>query len=198
MSNIHRLRVALTGFPGAPGVATFYALSGSDLVAPLHDLWLSLAQFMPADVAIDVQATGDVIEDTTGELVGTWSGTGEAIIPGVATGVYAAPVGVCLTWITAAIVDSHHLKGRTFVVPTVGIMFDTDGTVSTENLSYLRTAVNDFVAATGGNQVVWHRPRAAKPADGSRPAITARVGGHSAVTDAAVKDMAVVLRSRRD
>src|SRR5674476_946106 len=110
---------------------------------------------------------------------------------------YAAPVGMCVDWNTGVVMDLHRLRGRTFVVPCSGAQFDVDGSPLSTAVSGLQSA-GDALIAADGNLMVWHRPRAAKAADGSRPAVTARAGGYANVTTAHVPDKAVVLRSRRD
>lgn len=198
MTNIDRVRVALTGFPGGPGVCTFYGLNGTTLVPPLRALWGSLATAMPGDVSIKVISNGDTIEDTTGALTGSWSIADATGVVGTGTTGYAAPIGAVITWLTDTILDKHRVKGRTFVVPTVSEAFATDGTLVNTTQASIKGFADAYVLASAANSVVWHRPRAARAANGTIPARVARVGGHALISGSRVPDMAAVLRSRRD
>jgi len=198
MTNIQRIRVALTGFVGGPGVATFYALDAPTALPSLRTLWGALAVSMPTSVSIKVLASGDTIEDTTGVLVGAWAAADAAGVVGADGSTYPAPVGACISWLTSTIFDGKRLKGRTFVVPMGGGSYQLDGTINAANITTFTNAAQAYVAAQVANALVWHRPRAAKPADGSRPAVTARAGGSAAITQGLCVDKAVVLTSRRD
>lgn len=197
MTNISRMRVALTGFIGGPGVCTFYSTDPSSTYPQLVDLWGSLSARMPSTVSISVEATGDVIDPATGVLVDSWSHAAAAGFAGADPAVYPAPAGACLTWICSDIFDGKRLKGRTYVVPMGGGAYQADGTINPANLTALRSAASDYVTACTGFAVVWHRPRVARDADGSRPAVTARAGSFGIITSSTVHDQAVVLRSRR-
>jgi len=198
MTDLYRIRAAWTGFPGAPGVSTFYGLTSGTSLSDLRAFFLAIATQLPADVTVQVENTGDVIEDTTGALTGAWSDAPVLPVTGSAPPPYAAPTGVMLKWATTTIVDGHRLKGRTFLVPSAGGVFDIDGSINSASMAVLNGAATVLGAAVLGNIVIWHRPRAARPADGSRPAVTARAGGHGLITACSVPDEAVVLRSRRD
>ena len=198
MPTIDRVRIALTGFPGGPGVCTFYGISGSSLLPPLHQLWDDLRGTMPVDVGIAFPASGDTIDTATGQIMGSWAGTQLPAWQGVATGGYAAPVGVALTWLTSARFSGRLLKGRSFIVPMISTVFDVNGSLLTAQLQQLEVAAALMVSQSAGNFVIWQRPRKAGPAVGTRPPVTARGGGYAVVTSSRVADKAAILRSRRD
>lgn len=198
MTTINRIRAAWTGFPGGPGVSTFYSLGGTESVPAIHDLFDGLVGSLPIDVSVQVESVGDQIEDTTGALVGSWSLDAVLPVHGTFEDAYAAPVGVCFSWDTSTIVDHHRLRGRTFIVPAAPSVFDPDGTVNSAALAVLIGLGEALVTDMSGDLVVWHRPRLAKAATAYHPAVTARAGGHGVVTACSVPDKAVVLRSRRD
>lgn len=198
MAALNRVRVALTGFPGGPGVATFYAIGVSTFIPALHLLWENMATIMPVDVRINVAATGDIIESSTGVITGTWSQPATAEIPGTSAQKYAAPVGVLLRWTTDTILDGRHIRGRTFVVPVTLDQFDTNGQIGAGAMANFPTPLNALVSSQSANFVIWHRPRKARAANGTVPAVTARPGGFANVTGSGVSPRAVVLRSRRD
>lgn len=193
---IHRIRVAWTGFPGAPGVSTFYSLNPASDVPLLHGFFSTLENCLPADVTIQVEGSGDVLDETTGDLTGAWSTDIPEYIQGVVGGGYAAPAGVCIIWETGAIMDSSRLRGKTYIVPTAALVYQTDGSIDPSWMATITGAAASLAAES--NLVVWHRPRAARAADGSRPAVTARSGGYASISGATVHDKIAVLTSRRD
>jgi hypothetical protein len=164
----------------------------------LHTFFEALASYIPADVTLQVDNSGDLINDVNGELTGSWSADSVAAVFGTSSAVYAAPVGAAVTWATTTILDGSRLRGRTFLVPLEASGFATDGTLDGTVQSAISGAAAGFVAALIGDFVIWHRPRLAAAATPYHPAVTARDGGHGLVTTSSVRDKAVVLRSRRD
>lgn len=198
MAVIARVRIGFDGLIGLPGVSTFYCLEPIGMIEPLKTLYTTLLLRMPLALTSQVETAGDFLEATTGTITGAWSAASTLPASGSAAGVYAAPVGLCLTWTTGTITDGKRVKGRTFVVPMSQNVYGADGSAENTNLTAIRDAAAAFQVATSGNLVVWHRPRAARAADGSRPAVVARAGSHAVVTGSFVRDKIAVLRSRRD
>ena len=158
MTNLNRVRAVFGGFPGAPGVSTFYCLDPESFLPNLRLFLQNFAGILPAGVTIDIEPLGDQIVDTTGVLVGTWTAAVPAAIIGSGSGSYAAPAGICVNWITSQIYDGHRLRGRTFMVPLVAAAYEGDGTIGATLLANLRTNAQDFVSSVTANMVVWHRP----------------------------------------
>lgn len=198
MTAISRVRTTFTGLPGGAGVATHYFLDTDTAVASLHTFWGALAGLFPAGLQIQVISAGDTIEDTNGELTGAWGASAVAVVNGGGTSSYAAPVGGLVTWGTDTILDGHRLRGRTFMVPLSKEYFGPGGGLGSTIAADIETAADALVIAQSESMVVWHRPREAKPADGSVEAVTARDGGHGLVVRASCYTKAAVLRSRRD
>lgn len=198
MANIQRVRVALTGFQGGPGVSTFYALDGSALMAPLRAFYDSLKTVIPNDVQIMVESSGDIIDPATGGLTGAWVGVPSTTVGGEAAGSYAAPVGIIARWLTPVVADGHRLKGRTFIVPLAGNQFDTSGQPLFSIVDGLRVAAQTFVNAASPNFIIWHRPFAGSAATPGHPARPAHIGTTAIVTGSSAGTKAAVLRSRRD
>lgn len=198
MATLNRVRAAWTGFPGAPGVTTIVCTDGPAMVPLLRNLFAALAPWIPSDVTIAVENTGDVFDSLTGEITGLWSAVGVAATTGSSGGGYAAAAGFRADWLTDTHLSGRLLRGRTFFVPGSGASFATDGSLEGSALSGIASAVGTFQSDAASNLVVWQRPRAAAAADGSRPAVTARSGGHAVVTSSRVPDKCTVLRSRRD
>jgi hypothetical protein len=198
MASINRYRTGLSGFAGGPGVSTMYCLTPDPFQGALSTWWEAIRQVMPANVSIAQENTGDVIDSTSGILVGGWT---TSLVPpksGVDTGGYGGPAGAVVTWLTGDILDGHRLRGRTFIVPMAANNFDTDGTLDAAVISTIQNASAALVTAAANNFVVWHRPREAKAATPTSLAVTQRAGGHSVVTASRVSDKVAVLRSRRD
>lgn len=195
---MNRIRVALTGFTGGPGVMTFYCADASTFVGPLRTWLIQATAVMPDSVQAQIEGIGDVLESTTGQISGQWTASGGLPVQGQSTGPHSAAAGFLIGWETGIYLSGRRLRGRTFIVPASPDMFDSSGTLNPISAAAVKADADALVAATTGNFYVWQRPRLAKPADGSRKAITARGGGYGTVTGTRVPDRGAMLRSRRD
>jgi len=175
-----------------------YFLDTSTAIESVSALWLAICGSMPTDVTVTPERTGDIIEDTTGALVGSWVGGVSTTHIGTAPGAYAAPTGAVITWLTSTILDRKRLRGRTFAVPLSSLAFENNGTLVSQTITNLKTAADQFILEQSASAVVWHRPFKGSPAVGTRPARLAHPGGHGLITASRVPDLAAVLRSRRD
>ena len=195
---IDRVRVDLTGFPGGPGVSTFYAIAGPTLVPQVRTFYAAIISQMPAGVVAHVEDAGDSIDDTNGTIGGSWTVAPGTDANSTHSAAYAAASGGLVKWLTSTILDGHRLRGHTFIVPMAGDAFATDGGLLPGAAAILSNAAAALVTASAGNLVVWHRPKhGPRPAAGGpRPVI--RVGGHGVVTGSSVPTKSAVLRSRRD
>jgi len=164
----------------------------------VRSFWEGMFSLIPADVTIKVDGVGDVIEDTTGALVGQWIFPAPAVVQCTGIGTYAAPCGGLIRWETGVIKDGRRLRGRTFVVPLINGQYQNDGSLDPTTLTYLLSAAQILVTQQSASMVVWHRPFKGAPAVGTKPARPSHLGGHSLVTGASIPDKVVVLRSRRD
>lgn len=198
MAALERVRVAWTGFAGQPGVSTYYFISAAAAMVPLKTLCDQMRSKLPTGVTLIIDPAGDVIESTTGQITGAWNGTAQAASVGEVAGSYAAPAGFAMTWLTSGFFSGRRLKGRTYWVPAAGALFDNDGSLNSIAFSEIAAAAAGFVTASGTNFVVHQRPRAARAATPTSPAIIARGGGFANVTGSRVTDKVAVLRSRRD
>ena len=203
MTAIQRLRTTLSGFIGGPGVSTMYFVDAAASVAAVRAFWNSFASSMPQDVTIQVEAQGDIIEDSTGAITGGWTGSPvTAVVGGISSG-YSAPVGTSVRWNTGAVVGGRRLHGRTFVVPLGGNSFDTAGLANQGGVDIWKGYATTLIAAAPLNMLVWGRPRVQTVpyTDGRgipHKGLLARAGVSAIVTDANVGRKAAVLRSRRD
>lgn len=195
---IQRVRVTWTGFTGAPGISTFYCMDAAALRAPLGAFFNDLRVALPTTVTNQIQATGDTLDEATGEITSAWATAPSATTQGTDAAAYPAPAGAVIEWFTGGVVHSHRVRGRTFLVPGGGSIYQADGTLLDGPRTVITDAASAFVAATTGNLVVWARPFKGRAATATRPAIPARQGSRHQVLSSSVPDKAVVLRSRRD
>lgn len=198
MANISRVRVAMTGFIGAPGVMTFYCLTPDTFVTALHAWLVGVAGSLPGVVKLNIEPGGDTIDSTSGALTGSWAGAATAEISGADTGGYSAPSGMVISWLTGTVVDGHRLRGKTYLVPFARSAYGPDGQLNAANVADMKTKADAFQAAAAANFVIWHRNRKARAADATHLAVTARAGGHSIVSGTRVTGRPAVLTSRRD
>jgi hypothetical protein len=186
--NLGRHRTVWNGFVGGPGVSTLYwdiAAATPNLTA-WNTFLTAIASRIASTVVLQSQNSGDVLDDVTGAIIGSWTGAAQAAVLGSSTGVYSAPAGGVINWRSAGIVNGHRVRGRTFLVPMGGAQYDADGSLGTTALTSMRSALATFQAAASPNLLVWHRP-----VGGS--------GGNSfPVTSADIPDKSAILRSRRD
>lgn len=198
MTQLNRVRVALTGFQGGPGVATFYFLGLQTARQSLQTMWTDLAASMPDDVTVRVESTGDIIESTDGSLVGTWAKDPLPPIPGLSGASYSAPSGYMIRWLTGSIVGGKRVRGRTFVVPLASTAYGVNGQLAAIFPSQIEPVTNAFVFEQSLDFVIWSRPFAGSAATPTRAARPPRLGSHSLVKSSVVPIKVAVLRSRRD
>ena len=204
VTHLSKVQTTFTNFNGGPGVSTQYFLDTATACTSLRSMWDALTTVMPLDVTIQVQNYGDIIEDTTGDLVDSWAQASVAPSTGLVSGPYAAPVGGHLIWDTATVLDGHRVRGRTFVVPMGGSQFTAIGTVLAGAEATMNAQAAGLVSSESGQLVVWHRPFAGRAAVGTvgtvgyKPAKAAHAGSHAVVTGGRGSALATILRSRRD
>jgi hypothetical protein len=193
MANIAEIQVSWTGFPGSPGVSTFYSDASVALpLAAIRTFFDTIKTRFPSVTNWTFPGVGDIFDSATGALVGSWAQAAPAVL--VATGSagnWVGPAGACVNWQTSTIVPpvpprttGHRLRGRTFLVPFDTNQFD-NGSLVAATVTNVLAASTALVAAAGADLRVWHRP------------VAGAGGVAGAITGATVPDKAVVLRSRR-
>jgi len=187
MPNLARVRTIWSGTPvvGA-GVSTFYFDEAhSGFVADLQALWVALAPRVPTGVTFTTANTGDLIDEDTGDLVGTWTDGTPSTVNSSGSGVYAAGVGLRARWPTSGIKNGRRVRGATFVVPLVGSAYQSDGSIDGTVWTSVTTAFGALYTAGAGFQYIWSRP-------------VAGAGGQAnLVINTDVPDKVSWLRSRR-
>lgn len=183
--------ITWSGFPGAPGYSVFYAIHGTTGHLDIINAWFTAQRnLIPINVKVTFPSSGRVIDASNGDQVNVWSATPPPTNQGTETGKYSAPTGIVTTWNTSTIHFGKMVKGRTFTVPVAGLVFDTDGSLTTTYRQNFQDAANALVASSDEAMCIWSRPRTDKPGFPDN-------GASCPITSAVVPDKAAVLRSRR-
>lgn len=185
---IQRLRCEWGG-PGVegPGLTTFYAENDGTvgISGAAAGLFSALTSRIPNGTTIFVPNGGDVLDEATGQLVGTWGvGTGTTIT-GTGTGSWAQGVGARIVWETGVVRAGRRVRGSTFLVPLVASAYDSNGTIASAALGDINSGISSFMAAILARARVWSRPR---------PGLA---GAGVVVTGGVAPDKVSWLRSRR-
>jgi hypothetical protein len=183
-----RVRVAWQGWPGAPGVSTFYLDPGPSQaqINSIRSFFSQLTNFLPAGLTINVPSSGDEINESTGQLTGVWVvGTTPTVVTAAGTGTYAGNAGAVVHWLTDGISGKRRIRGRTFLVPLVNGAYGNDGAISPTSVQVITDAAQALVTSMPGLMNVWVRP------------IPGRTGLQSSITSVRVPRLSVSLRSRR-
>lgn len=190
---IQRVRVLMQNWPGAPGYINLYETSDVVDHAPYRTFFDSIKTMLPTGMTVQVPGTGDLVNEGSGDIVGSYSFTQPPVVTATGTGSYAGGAGAVVDWLTSGVVAGRRPMGRTFLVPLVGSFMDSNGSLSTTAITNLESAAAALVAAMTPKFLVWSRPFAGGP--GGTPA--ARLGTVHAVIAGRVPDLAATLRSRR-
>jgi hypothetical protein len=204
MPNLNRVRVAWSGFPGQPGLTTFYMSDGSLDVSSFKQFFTNMNLYVPSSVIWTIPQVGDKISAETGEIVGSWTGVGGGTVNGFGgAAAYSQSTGLVIDWLTASLNNRRRIQGRTYFVPGAVSIYQTDGTIS----EGIRTTAAGYgatlIAAMLGGWQIWSRPFPGRAQVGTpgqpgyKPAIPARPGVSGQPVACRVPDIAAVMRSRR-
>lgn len=202
-----RVRTVLSGWTGGPGVMTQYFVTPNQDTAAaercrqyVHDLiGTAVALVLSNGVTWRVADEVDVVDPTNGNTTNTLIGSTAHTATG-GGGASMAPLasGGLIHWRTDAWVAGRHVQGRTYVNPMAVAKVGAGG----EMLGATQTSVNTALAAyissldAGDTQVVWKRPRLAKP--DATPPVEAADGSVHDIVSADLASKLSVLTSRRD
>lgn len=145
----------------------------------------ALKSYIPTGTTINIPQGGDLIDEATGQLVGTWGASGSTTVVGGGTGTFAGGVGARVVWETSSIRAGRRVRGSTFVVPIRSSAYDTDGSLAAGTITAFQTAITAMLAQVPTQMRVWSRPR---------PGLA---GASVQVTRGAIPDKVSWLRSRR-
>ena len=192
-----RVRTALTGWPGAPGLMTQYfaGVAASDAAATraagyVQDVVIPTIRSKQPD-GLDYQVSNlvDVLDATDGSITDTISVAALSAVTGAGGASMAPPAVAALVHLnTSTFLGGRRVRGRTFVSPLADAAVTTDGVLGGSAQSELEALGASMLAAltAGDTWVVWHRPKGASP------------GYAAPITSTSVPFKLAVLTSRRD
>lgn len=201
MATVYRVTAAWAGFQGAPGYSKF---SFTDLTtdvnrnaagAAVRQLFFALAGYLPAGTSVTVSPIIQEFDVTTGVLQNeSTMTTPPTVVNGTAAaGPFAGGSGFAMTWHTLGFFNGRKVRGRTFMVPTVGV-YDNDGTLLSSVLTASNAAGLALINAASANFAIYAR-QFTKPVPPAKPQ---QINGFlTEVTSVTTKDMAAQLRSRK-
>ena len=160
--SIQRLRVSWsgTGVTG-PGVTTFYGVADGTMAIQVGaaEFFSALDGLIPVGTTLTIPGGGDLLDEATGELEGTWGSAPTTTINCAGSGNWAAGVGARVAWETGTVRGGRRVRGSTFVVPLTVNSYESNGSLSTTAMGGLNTAVDRMMTQAAANLVVWSRPR---------------------------------------
>jgi hypothetical protein len=188
MANLARVRVSWSGVGiVGPAVSTFYyAESGSGWTTDLLTFFTAIKAYFPATMGWQVAGTGDILDDASGDLVGTWTETAPAQVLGSANNQVIGGVGARIVWKTGGFRNGRRVTGATFLTGADGTMFDVVGTLNNAAVTTITTAANALNNSTANELRIWSRPSPGTEDGASWPVLAA-----------VVPDKVSWLRSRR-
>jgi hypothetical protein len=201
VAEILQVVTVTTGYTGAPGYTNMYFFGDpvndgqvTDEVAAVAAFWNSVKSHFPNTWAASIQSDCSVLDEASGDLIRVMSTVPPVISGGGLSSAYAAGVGCCVSWGTAAVHGTKRLRGRTFLVPLANNEYDTTGTIVDSNRAAIAAAAATLAADAGFG--VYGRQRDAYTDEhGSHPALSGQWAG---ATSGTVRDKVAILRSRRD
>jgi hypothetical protein len=163
MANLARVRVNWTGSTVVgPGVNTlFFDEATSGWVAALGTFLTAISSRIPAGTVIDIPNTGELIDASNGNIVGSWTdGASSPHITPSASANFAHGVGGAIVWGTAGRRNNRPIRGRTFIVPLLNTQYGPTGQIDAAAVSAIQSSLNTFNTAQLANLRIWSRPKA--------------------------------------
>lgn len=200
---LYRFKITWTGWPGGPGLTTFYTSQDSSVVTSANGFFRTFFEaikaYSPSGVTLTYPSSVDDIDSVTGNIGVPFAVTAPAPTVCSSPDHYAAPAGAQVRWHTNGVqtqIPPKHgtrvVVGSTMIVPISSSQFGTDGTLDSAYQSVLLAAANALRVSFAENLRIWSRP-VFNPSGG-----VVRSGFNSPVVSASVKDQAAILRSRRN
>lgn len=186
------VRVTQTGYAGAPGVTAHYFVGSGQADATAAGTLVKntyqngFAGLFPTAWHWQLEPEVRELDAATGALVGVFAVAGFGGGGGAgAAGFGPLPCGLSISWQTAAVVRGHRVRGRTFMVPIASSYYESDGSLTAACIAAANTAATALRAGPPP-LAIWTRP------------VNGAGGNAAPVTGHNVRDVAAVLRSRRD
>lgn len=192
---LYRVKARWTGFTGAPGLSVFHFHDESNFAsatpaaaaAAVRAFFQANVALLPGGVTISVENQVELINEGSGELEDIVGIATQTPTTGTATAGFSAPSGVVVHWLTNGVRNGRRVRGKTFLVPQVGSIYQADGTIANAFIGNYTTAAQALIDDPASAFVVYGRPT-----QGGTD------GQAFLVTGTRVPDMVAVLRSRRD
>lgn len=180
MTVLARIRVALTDWPGAPGVCTLHFSPGllssafdieviGEIGEFLNDAFTSMSDVLVPGMHWTIEDDVAIFQDSTGEIEdiltmpdGPYTGTGSG-----ADAKTSRATQVCMALLSDQFLNGRRLQGRFFWGPVTGSALDTAGNVNSTVRSVWPPLFDGLISGTGARLAVWHRPTPAAPSSGS-------------------------------
>src|SRR4029450_4405011 len=175
MPNVARVLVTWQGIQGAPGYTRLSFGNVTDdtpakgATDATRAFFAGFATLLRTGWSLTVSPIVELHDMDTGLLQSEITVTPAPTAPpgsGGAATAWAAGVGAYITWRTQGIFFGRRVKGRSYLVPLVGVA-DTDGSPVPTAISTIQTAADGLVNAAGADLVIWSRKYAAG-GDGTR------------------------------
>jgi len=203
--HMYRVRAASTGWPGAPGLNTFYFLEDAtieavhataalDVATRVHAALTGMRDYFKTGWTCEINPDVDLINSDNGELLEALIVDPPAAITGNGGGTGGPQAScICTSLLTSDIVDGRRVRGRDFFGP-LALLADPDGTPTDLELAAFQLSMEGLLGGTLTQVplVVWSRPR------GASTGHPTGLGGSAHIVSAVLtKDSFAVLRSRR-
>lgn len=187
MPTLQRMRVEWsgTGVVGPSVTTLYFADLSTTAPADVVTLLSAWPLAMPTGLTATVPSSGDTIDAATGEINGTWAIAGGGLVGYGGNGDFALGVGARIKWNTAGIVGGRRVRGSTFLVPLLGSVYSSTGTLDSSLVTTVESAITTFLASASSTLEVYSRPTAT------------RAGVSSTVTSGSLPNAVSWLRSRR-
>lgn len=157
---MERLRVEWSGAntTGA-GLSTFYFAGASADPADVYAFFNAIKGAFAPNITWTIPNFGDTIDSETGNLLGTWTGTGGGVINSSGAGAFTRGAGARVVWGTNGIYRGRRVKGSTYLTGLYGGVYDSNGQIGSATVGSITTAATALLAASSGNIGTWSRPR---------------------------------------
>lgn len=195
--SIMRVRTAISGTQGLPGLFTMYFLGSTttpstidaaDVCARVRAFLNSIPTVFPNTVTLQVSGDVDILDPAVGVLVGALSVSAPAAVSGTSPSELPAATALLLQHNTGVVVGGRRQKGRSFLSPAATAIMSAGLPTSAIRTSVATAANVMRTGTTTSVPCVWHRP--SPPLAGN--------GFVTPTSNFTVSSTFAVLRSRRD
>lgn len=203
MPLIHKFQCALSGFAGAPGVNTFYALAPSqglgngasvdDFAQQLKAMYEALKSYLAPPLTVSGPTSCDVLDIETGELSTRLPvATPWTVVQSTGTSETSRATMAKHRYITDRVHRGRFLQGGIFFGPLDDAAISASGTINSTYDTAVATAYGGLLDVLGDLRLAVYSGK--KPATDNRPA---SAGTFGYVQSVGVMPVPAVLRSRR-